>query len=266
MRMIACWIALGLLSPAFAVGQNAGAASSGTVSVQQLGGQGQDKDKATKAPSGNPAEPAAVQPGSILYATLDKSVDARKAKVGDPVVAKLQQPLLAKGKIIAPRGARILGRVTQVQARTKDHPQSELGIVFDRIDVKNSSAIPVALSIQAISGAPLPTNLTGPADAAMTNPMSAGMTGRSGNPGMLGSAAGTVSDPSASSVGNVGDPSIPASPRINTVQHASASSHGIVGISDVEMAAGSSSQGPVFRSDKKNVKLDGGDELVLRAQ
>ena len=49
-----------------------------------------------------PAQPQVrLENGSILYAELTKTVDAKKAKVGDPVTAVLVADVLAQGKIVA---------------------------------------------------------------------------------------------------------------------------------------------------------------------
>src|SRR6185437_13846064 len=50
-------------------------------------------------------------PGSVLPVELDKSVDAKKAKPGDPVVAKVDQDLLSNGKIVIPRNSKVMGHV-----------------------------------------------------------------------------------------------------------------------------------------------------------
>src|SRR5947209_6384946 len=143
MRNIATLFFLGAGAPAMLLAQNSGsgtAPQAGTVSIQQLG-----KAKAAEKTNSNAPTSVAnerVQPGSIMYAELDKSLDAKKAKTGDAVVAKLQQPLLSKGQIIAPRGAKVIGHITQVQARSKEHPQSQLGVVFDHIVLKDGTQLP----------------------------------------------------------------------------------------------------------------------------
>ncbi|HEY2914954.1 MAG TPA: hypothetical protein VGK21_16430, partial [Candidatus Angelobacter sp.] len=48
----------------------------------------------------SPQAPAGLETGSILYAELTKTVDAKKAKVGDPVSAVLTADVLAHGKIV----------------------------------------------------------------------------------------------------------------------------------------------------------------------
>ena len=84
-----------------------------------------------------PAEPTVrLEDGSILYAELTKTIDAKKAKVGDPVNAVLLADVLAHGKIVARHDAKLLGHVTEAQVHSKDIPESRLGIVFDKVITK----------------------------------------------------------------------------------------------------------------------------------
>ena len=77
-----------------------------------------------------------LENGSILYAELAKTVDAKKAKVGDPVSAVLVADVLAHGKIVLRHDSKLLGHVTEVQIHTKETPESRLGIVFDKAITK----------------------------------------------------------------------------------------------------------------------------------
>lgn len=107
----------------------------------------------------NPADAAApkIAPGSILYAELSKTVDAKKAKAGDPVSALLQADVLSGGKIVAHRDSKLIGHVTEAQARSKDTPESRLGIVFDKLKLKNGQEIPLNAILTALHPAPPPT-------------------------------------------------------------------------------------------------------------
>src|SRR6185437_12129741 len=80
--------------------------------------------------------PVRLENGSILYAELTKTVDAKKAKVGDPVSAVLTADVLAHGKIVVRHDSKLVGHVTEVQVHTKEEPESRLGIVFDKAITK----------------------------------------------------------------------------------------------------------------------------------
>ena len=55
--------------------------------------------------------PATLDDGSILYAELSKTVDAKKAKAGDPVSAVLLADVLSHGKVLARRDSKLVGHV-----------------------------------------------------------------------------------------------------------------------------------------------------------
>jgi len=84
----------------------------------------------------SPQATARLETGSILYAELTKTVDAKKAKVGDPVSAVLVADVLSHGKIVVRHDSKLLGHVTEVQVHTKEAPESRLGIVFDKAITK----------------------------------------------------------------------------------------------------------------------------------
>jgi hypothetical protein len=84
----------------------------------------------------SPQAPAQLETGSILYAELTKTIDAKKAKVGDPVSAVLVADVLAHGKIVLRHDSKLVGHVTEVQVHTKEEPESRLGIVFDKAVTK----------------------------------------------------------------------------------------------------------------------------------
>ena len=84
----------------------------------------------------SPEAPARLETGSILYAELTKTVDAKKAKVGDPVSAVLTADVLAHGKIVVRHDSKLVGHVIEVQVHTKETPESRLGIVFDKAITK----------------------------------------------------------------------------------------------------------------------------------
>jgi hypothetical protein len=86
----------------------------------------------------------AYRPGSgtIILAQLAKPLDVRKLSVGAQVECSVIQDLLYKGKIIIPREAKVIGHVTEATASSKEQPQSRLGLVFDRIVLKDKRELP----------------------------------------------------------------------------------------------------------------------------
>jgi hypothetical protein len=85
--------------------------------------------------------PVRLENGSILYAELSKTVDAGKAKVGDPVMAVLLADILSHGKIVIRHDSKLVGHVTEVRPHSKEVPESRLGIVFDKVILKDGEVL-----------------------------------------------------------------------------------------------------------------------------
>jgi hypothetical protein len=83
-----------------------------------------------------------IQGGSILYAELARTLDAKKVKVGDTVTALLLADIISHGKIVAHRDSKLIGHVTEAQARSKETPESRLGVVFEKVILKGGQELP----------------------------------------------------------------------------------------------------------------------------
>ena len=90
--------------------------------------------------SGADASPPALPPGTHVAVLIRKTVKARKAHIGDPVVAELLFPVLRQGKVIIPRGARVTGHVAAAQRRERHEEESFLRIRFERAVWSGGSA------------------------------------------------------------------------------------------------------------------------------
>lgn len=213
------------------------------------------------APAAAP-QSAQLQPGSLIYAELSKSIDSKKAKAGDPVLAKVTQAVLSRGKIAIPKNTKVMGHLTAAKARTKDQPQSELGIAFDRAELKDGTQIPLSsVMIQALAGVvgfdQTPSNVAGGAE---TSGMPSGRPGA--NMGGMNTPMGASPYPANTGSGGVDTPGgTEPSPSAGSVR-LNAGSRGVVGMSGVRLQP--QPQGGTVAADGKNVKLDSGTQLVLR--
>src|SRR5688500_9311514 len=72
--------------------------------------------------------------GARIDAELQKTIDVNKARVGDSVVLKTTKTIKQDGAVIVPKGATLIGRITEVQRRTKENSQSRIGMLFERIE------------------------------------------------------------------------------------------------------------------------------------
>ncbi len=210
-----------------------------------------------------------IAPGSVIPVELTKSIDAKKAKTGDQVEAKVTQDLKnGNGDVIVAKDTRVIGHVTEAQARNKQQKESQMAIAFDHAVMKGGVDMQMPLSIQAVIGARKNSdNATGdnqtpnqPATAT-SSPATPSGSGRAGGMGSGNASAGTDTGSASNaatnskSAGNEGQVNAPITGETK----------GVVGISDLKLSTeANATQGSVLTSDKNNVKLDSGTLLLLR--
>jgi hypothetical protein len=221
------------------------------VSPAQDSPQGTSPAAANSAPQAQAQTPFAA--GSVISAELSKSIDAKKAKPGDRVEAKVTVDLLAEGKIVIPRNAKIIGHITDAKPHSKQSPDSMLGIVFDQISLKDGRELPLVAEVQAV-GRPLSSG----APYGGYSPMGASPSPSGNSPGMAG---GMPSSQRPSYT-----PGVPTSPDASggSVSALGPTSQGVVGMKG--LALNVSAQASVISSTTENVRLDGGSQLILRTR
>lgn len=221
----------------------------------QAAPQAQAPAQSEAAPA--PAGPRRVAAGSVIPVSLTKTIDAKKAKTGDEVVARVMQDLKTNsGEVLIAKDTKVTGHVTEAQARSKDQKESQVGIAFDRAVPKNGTEMQMPMSIQAIIGTQNDQNGAGDAASTGGSPGTA-----SARPGMAGSAPSQ--QPAASAGGNMpGDTPTPKNAR----PQITGETQGVVGIADLKLttAAANAAEGSVVSSEKNNVKLESGTMMLLR--
>jgi hypothetical protein len=205
-----------------------------------------------------------IAPGSVIPVQLSKTVDAKKAKTGDEVVATVTQDMKTNsGDVLVPKDTKVVGHITEVQARNKEQKQSELGIAFDHAVVKGDH-MQLPMSIQAVIAPP--SNNSGGAAAPDAPPSAAG--GGSASSPMAGSRAGASgASPSPSSQQNYPPGAASeSSPQGDARPPITGNTQGVIGVSDLRLESGSqnSQQGSLLTSEKNNVKIEKGTMMLLR--
>jgi len=205
-----------------------------------------------------------IAPGSVIPVHLTKSIDAKKVKTGDEVDAEVTEDLKAgNGEIIVPKNTKVIGRVTEAQARNKEQKESQVGITFDHAVMKNGGDMALPMSIQAIVA---PSYLTGGNNGSSTEataqpsttPSTSGM-----SPGN--SRAGSMGTPQPANPGTAADEGPTNTSGNNARQPITANTQGVLGIPNLTLSTtANSTQGSVVSSEKNNVKLEGGTLLLLR--
>jgi len=135
-------------------GAQAGSSASSSTSVEasKSGATASSNNSAsTSANAGRSS--AALSNGTAMNAALSQPVDAKKNKPGDPVTAKTTEATKSEGKVVIPKGSKLVGHVTECKQRGKEEKESALGMVFDKAILKNGEEIPLNVTLRAIAAA-----------------------------------------------------------------------------------------------------------------
>lgn len=270
-------ILIGIVSFALAAGV-ASAQSNSTPSSTQPRAVAQSQGQQMPTAQGTPAMPpnspgstvsvhsgpaARIAPGSVIPVSLTKTLDAKKVKVGDEVVTKVTQDLKSNsGEVIVAKDTKMMGRVTEAQARNKEQKESEVAIAFDRAVMKDGTTVQMPMSIKAVIG---PQNNNSQENQNSTAG-GAEMPGPTPNTGAARSGMGSSNPSPAPSPSST--PEVPGNSPASTSSRPpiTANTQGVIGISNLTLdsAAPNPSQGSLLTSDKNNVKIESGTMLLLK--
>jgi hypothetical protein len=83
-------------------------------------------------------------------AWLNKGLDAKKAKQGDPVTAKLQEDVKIPDSVELPKNTVLVGHVDEVQP-SQSKSDSSVQVTFDKAQLKNGQQVPIKATIMQIA-------------------------------------------------------------------------------------------------------------------
>jgi hypothetical protein len=240
------------------------------VSAQEAASQGNSSVPRTQsqpATQGQQSGTPHIAPGSIIPVQLTKSIDAKKAKTGDAVEARVTQDLKTEsGEVIVPKDTRFVGHVTEAQPRTKEQKESQVGIAFDHATMKNGGDVSIPLSIQAVISPTAANGGNHNAENAGGGPYGS-QPSMGGTPPSTGTRGGmnTGAPPTSPSAGAGVPTGSPTQGRGDIQEPITGKTEGVVGISNLKLTSGSQpAQGSVLTSEKNNVKLESGTLMLLR--
>lgn len=244
-------------------------------------------DRANASASGSGEGTAEMRP---VTGDLEGKLDSKNAKPGDPVVLKTTQKMKTADGTEIPKGSRLVGHVTEVQAHEKGHAESHMGLEFDRAELKGGQSMAIHSMIQTVQ--PNPSAMAAASmgnEDALSTPMGGGAVvaggggmagGHAGGGGLLGGTAGGV----ANATGRVGsDLGSTAGGAVRTTGNlgSDASANLAHGVGATANGAGSlgaratGMPGVMLRGDatgsasgmlsatNKNIHLDSGTQIVL---
>jgi hypothetical protein len=275
--------------------------ATGTVALAQqtdVRGNASAESRTSMSADGNGAN---VASDSEMNATLERSVDARRAEPGDEVTAKVNEDFTTQNGMTIPRGSRLVGRVTEARPHSRGEAASasQLGIVFEKAELPDGREVPMQATIGALAAArshaqgDFGSRAHDAGAFGSSHASGGGLVGSGLGGGSIGGVAGASGGIVGGAAGNVG--SATHLPRANVGTAASgagaatagadalrassagavgglsasgqwlAGSRGAFGVGDLELAsaAAGGAQGSLITSASRNVRLDGGTRLLL---
>jgi len=271
----------------------AGTQAGGQTSVQAGKAQAQGSGSASAASAAsaqNGQANASLGSGAAINAELTAPVDSKKAKPGDPVAARTTEPTKSNGKTVIPKGSKLVGHVTQASARAKGDSESALGIVFDKVILKNGEEVPLNVAVQALASAQSTAIASGGNDTGIMSGTGGSATGSGrasggalgGVTSTAGGATGTVTNTAASASNTAGG-------ALNSTVHSATNtaasgpgavgglnaagqlmpdSRGVFGMQGVNLSSATTgaAQGSLITSAGKNLHLASGTQMLLVTQ
>ncbi len=230
------------------------------------------QESATSTKTGESAWSLAA--GTTIPVQLSSTIDTKKAKVGDTVVAQTTSALKSTDdRTILPQGTKVVGKITQSSARSASAADSALAIRFDKALLKDNQEVMLNVIIQAVAApagssvvdSQMPAQLdsgSGRPPGASSNSSMSGSRGarpdtNAGYPSSYPTTNGSGSD---SLGGQAGTP--------NPAEQLDAESRGVLGLKGLklEQAPSDTGQVSVIHSDGKSVHLSSGTRFILMTQ
>jgi hypothetical protein len=155
----------------------------------------------TTASHSGDATSASAQQVTGVSAELNHKIDSKDAKIGDEVVAKTTSDTRLSDGTRIPKGSRLVGHVTDVQAKSRANEDAHIAFAFDHAITRDGRQIPIHAVMQSVS-APAPVAAASGSDDMMAGAGPAGgsmggggamRAGSGGGGGLLGGTAGSAS-------------------------------------------------------------------------
>lgn len=214
---------------------------------------------------------------------LQGKLDAKSAKVGDSVVVKTKAPVKIADGMEIPKGTKLIGHITDVQARA-GNGESRIALEFDHAEIKGGQSLGIRSVIESLQP---PVDIAGGGGGVPVQG-GGGSTGGRGGGGQIGgisrgtagggastttgepvAALGSTATDAAHATGAATDATSQAGSSVHQVpgyaDGVTARATGVDGVSLASEATGATLQSAsgILFSAKKNVHLNDGTQIVL---
>ncbi len=189
-------------------------------------------------------------------AQLDKTIDAKKIKQGDPVTAKLQKDVQIPDAQNLPKNTVLEGHVDQAQA-SENKSDSTVVVTFDKAKLKNGQELPIKATIVAVAAPAMMQQNQGGAPAGDAMPAGGGapMASGGGAPQAGGGSAGAARTESAPQPSSAG---VPEPSGQSSQQNGNNGVPGVTLKSDIHEQSSAT-----FMSTGKNVHVPSGTQMEV---
>lgn len=236
-------------------------------------GQGHQKERpasrvqtaADAAAAAKVDKTAAANTTAQVSGKLEKTLDVSRARVGDQVLLKTAHAVKQNGHTVIEKGSLLLGRITEVQKKTKANASSSVSIVFDKI-ISGGKEMPISAMVTSVVSAA--ASAAAASDGDMYSTASARSSRSNGSGGLIGGAGNAVggvintATQTVGSVGNTVDTTIGSTVN-GTIGVTGSSSASIAGLSISSSTDASAAAGSKLSMDGRNLRLDKGTVFFL---
>lgn len=151
---------------------------------------------------------ASIQSGTRISARLLTSLNAKKAKPGQKVVARVTRNVKQHGHVVIRKNSRLIGHVVSARARGKGNAGSQIQVIFDHL-IQGHATTALNTVVTSVFSVPMPRTrmpMGGPQPGpAPMGPAPAPMGGASTGGSMLGGVGGAVGSAVGSTVNTTGN-------------------------------------------------------------
>jgi hypothetical protein len=190
-------------------------------------------------------------------AELQKGLDAKKCKQGEPVTAKLSDDVQVPNAQTLPKNTVLEGHVDQTQVSQDKHGTSSVTVTFDKAKLKTGQELPIKATVIAIA-------------QPSYNTSQAGAPGSGVAPSMSGPPASAAGSGTPSGGGSVGSPSGAAPTSMPSQQEPSATEPGTGTQANGAQASGVQVKSDIhqptsatFVQQGKDVHVSGGTQMEV---
>jgi hypothetical protein len=205
-----------------------------------------------------------VPVGVAMVAELDKTVQAKKAKPGDLVKARIVQDVISGGHILVRRGSKLMGHITKAQAAGRENANSVLGVAFDRVALRGGEEMSLNAVLQALAPPIESSNFLAGSLADYNGGNSSGFQPVSHGRDLTVDPRDARSQTRQEALNRAGNPASYATTE-NTLHNGllGVGNHGVLGMPGVFLKTDPQGPNAELVSSANNIKLEGGTQVVV---